>query len=393
MPIENFPILPTPEETLFLWKRKLEYLFGKKLDDDNISSTSLTLGSAQVKASNIDFGIGANQVDASDIPIIDNSSYFSGGTVEVALQQIGSTILNISAENVKIDDTGGYFTSTSVEGALQELYSTISNLPSSNINLAFVAPLQTSSTNIVLQYSTSNLKVNASSALDTIQDISTTSSPAFANLTVTSTIQAGIGKFGNSSDYCEASSDGVVFYGQASQWHDELQSLLFQSYVNPAADIIINTTDSSVTFTQACNINDYAAMNIQINHGWKVGSPIYPHLHWWQSSSNIPNWLIQYRWQYNGGSKASAWTNIARQSEVYSFTVGSTINQITIFGSITPTSDAMLSDIIQFRLIRDGDNDSSAFASTDPFSGNVDAMNFDVHVELNTVGSRSEYSK
>jgi archaellum component FlaF (FlaF/FlaG flagellin family) len=125
MPIVDFRILENTEDTLKLWKRNLEYLFGNNLDDDNITSTTLTLGSAQVKASNIDFGVGTNQVDASDIPIIDASSYFTGGTVELALTQLGSTILNLPAENVKIADASSYFTSTSVEGTLQELGSTI----------------------------------------------------------------------------------------------------------------------------------------------------------------------------------------------------------------------------------------------------------------------------
>jgi len=253
--------------------------------------------------------------------------------------------------------------------------------------------LERLTTDILLNYSTINLKLNASSQLDTIQDISTASSPTFTNLTVTSTIQALTGKFGNSSDYCLASSDGIKFFGQASQWHDELQSLLFQQYSNPAADIILNSTEGYVTFTQPCNLSDFAIMNIQINHGWKVGSPIYPHLHWWQNSSDLPNWLIQYRWQNNGRPKQSTWSNVARQTQVYAFVAGSTINQITTFGAITPTSDATLSDIIQFRLLRDGDNDSSAFASTDPLSGNASALNFDVHVEIDMLGSNEEYIK
>lgn len=126
MPFEKFSVLEDPKQTLQSWQRKLEYLFNKNLNDDNISSTSLTLGSAQVKASNIDFGTGANQVDASDIPIIDNSSYFSGANIELALAQLGSTILNIPAENVKIVDASSYYSSTSIEWALQEIYSTFS---------------------------------------------------------------------------------------------------------------------------------------------------------------------------------------------------------------------------------------------------------------------------
>lgn len=251
-----------------------------------------------------------------------------------------SSLSSVKASNVLVTDGSSYYTAGQVEGVLDQIGSTIRNLASSNVDF---------STGCII---------------------------------------------GGSSDYSKFEADGtLVFTGNATIFHDELQSLLFQSYVNPAADITINSTDSCVVFSQACNIDDYAAMNIQINHGWKVGSAIYPHLHWWQTSSNVPNWLIQYRWQYNGSAKQSSWTYAKRSTEIYPFVTGSTINQITTFGSITPTSDADLSDIIQFRLIRDGDNQSSAFSSTDPLTGNVSAVNFDVHVEIDMFGSRSEFSK
>lgn len=181
MPFEKFSVLSTPEETLRSWQRKLEYMFNKNLNDDNISSTSLTLGPAQVKASNIDFGTGANQVDASDIPIIDASSYFVGATVELNLQQLGSTILNLPAENIKVVDIGNYFTSTSVEGVLQEIGSTLTNIPTSNLSLNVQTPLEIVNSTVQLNYNPLNLTINASSQLDTIQNIATTDSPIFAS--------------------------------------------------------------------------------------------------------------------------------------------------------------------------------------------------------------------
>lgn len=91
MPYEKFPVYDDMQQTLKIWQRKLEYLLNKNLNSDNIASTGLTLGTAQVKASNIDFGTGANQVDAADILIVDNSSYFTNLNVETALQEFYST--------------------------------------------------------------------------------------------------------------------------------------------------------------------------------------------------------------------------------------------------------------------------------------------------------------
>lgn len=159
MAIEKFKLYDTTENTLKQWARALNFLFDNNLDNSNISSissTAITLSANQVKASNIDFGTGADQVDAADIVITDASSYYATATVEGALQEIGSTvashtltlasystsisylynassssmgrltilestILNLPAENVKIVDASSYYTSTSVEGALQVL--------------------------------------------------------------------------------------------------------------------------------------------------------------------------------------------------------------------------------------------------------------------------------
>lgn len=91
MPYEKFSVYDDPQQTLKIWQRKLEYLLNKNLNSDNIASTGLTLGTAQVKASNIDFGTGANQVDAADILVVDNSSYFTALNVETVLQEFYST--------------------------------------------------------------------------------------------------------------------------------------------------------------------------------------------------------------------------------------------------------------------------------------------------------------
>ena len=104
MPQEKFAVLSTPEETLQSWKRKLEFLFNKNLNDDNISSTNLTLGIAQVKASNIDFGTGADQVDASDIPTIDAGGFYLSATVEGNLQEVG-TALTITTTDIALTST------------------------------------------------------------------------------------------------------------------------------------------------------------------------------------------------------------------------------------------------------------------------------------------------
>ena len=61
--------------------------------------------------------------------------------------------------------------------------------------------------------------------------------------------------------------------------------------------------------------------------------------------------------------------------------------------AIAPPSGAGLSDIVQFRLLRDCANASTLFSGTDPLTGNAAAVMFDLHFQTNSLGSDSEYTK
>ncbi len=76
MPNETFPILGTPEETLALWKRRLEYLL-KNLDGANVPKAVFSSA-------------------ATSISVVDASSYFAGSNVETILQEIGLRLSTIS---------------------------------------------------------------------------------------------------------------------------------------------------------------------------------------------------------------------------------------------------------------------------------------------------------
>jgi hypothetical protein len=142
-------------------------------------------------------------------------------------------------------------------------------------------------------------------------------------------------------------------------------------------------------------------MSIQLNHDRKLASNIYPHIHWEQTSAATPNWLIAYRWQIQGAAKTTSWTYQKWDSSAAEWSSG-TLNQITSFGSIAAPEGDGISDILQFRIYRDNDDDSELFGeivdetyvpAEDPIGGSVYAAMFDIHIEVDTMGSRSEYSK
>lgn len=195
------------------------------------------------------------------------------------------------------------------------------------------------------------------------------------------------------TDYTKFESDGtIISFGAARCWRDELQSLIGQRLESPGSDIVQNNAEGTLTFKTSAALIDYVTMNVQLNHDRVLQTAVSPHLHWFQTTAATPNWLIQYRIQYNGQAKTTAWTSAKWSENKFAWTAG-TLNQITDFADITPGVTDGVSTIIQFRIIRDNANGSGLFAGADPVAVSVDAMNFDVHIEVDMFGSRTEYTK
>lgn len=109
---EYFRRYETPEQTIIEWQRQLNHLL------NNLSNGSyVTIDPNTIKASMIDFGVGADQVDASDIPITDTNNYYIGTNIELALQELGfalttltgTSTLTIAQKGVVLCNSAGGF--------------------------------------------------------------------------------------------------------------------------------------------------------------------------------------------------------------------------------------------------------------------------------------------
>ena len=187
------------------------------------------------------------------------------------------------------------------------------------------------------------------------------------------------------------SSGHQTMRGDARPWRDELTDALNIKTVGTRATV--NASENTVEFTNLAQIaTDYCHLNIQLNHDKDTTASIYPHIHFFQDNNAVPNFLLQYRWQVNGGAKVTSWTNLICNTLAFTYTSG-TINQIAYSAAIAPPVGSDLSDIVQFRICRDTDNDSTLFAGADPYTGTVGFSAFDVHFMLSSIGSDTEYNK
>jgi hypothetical protein len=202
------------------------------------------------------------------------------------------------------------------------------------------------------------------------------------------------GTFGTPPNYSEFEADGtLVANGNATVWVDALGSIIGSRLESPASDIVQNTAEGSLTFETGCRYpTDYVTYNLQFNHYRKLASAVEFHIHWWQTTGPMPNWLVAYRWQRNGQLKETTWTEMAWDNNIFTWASG-TLNQITELGNVVvPTGDG-ISDILQVRLYRDVTNVSTLFSGVEAGTANSDVLYGDSHIENDTLGSRQEYVK
>lgn len=199
-------------------------------------------------------------------------------------------------------------------------------------------------------------------------------------------VQHGVG-----SDYAAWDSTGhQTFAGNARPWRDALtDSLLLKQ---AGTGVSTNATESTVDFITGANLSDWVYCNIQLNHDRDHTSPIYPHIHWLQAQNNVPNFLLEYRWQVLGGAKTTAWTQIKCNTAAFTYTSG-TLHQICYAGAVNPPVGTTISDIVQWRIYRDNANTSTKFAGADPYTTTVGILAFDLHLQINSLGSTDEYAK
>ena len=178
-------------------------------------------------------------------------------------------------------------------------------------------------------------------------------------------------------------------------YNDILQSLITQEKGNPSDRVVSDVSEGVVNFTNQAALANYITVNIQLQHGWVIGSDIEPHIHWFQNQNQTPNLLLQYRWQLNGAEKVNDWVNLKVDKLIFPYpsTGTPTINQIATFGKVTPPDEVNVSEIIQFRVIRDTANASTLFGGADTYTGNVSLVNFDLHIKVDAFGSRKVYEK
>lgn len=127
--------------------------------------------------------------------------------------------------------------------------------------------------------------------------------------------------------------------------------------------------------------------SVQLPHKMRENTTIYPHVHWAPDTAAAGNveWGLEYEWRnigeaYTGTTTiytgAIAAPGVAKQSS------------IAPFSGITPSAtQGEISSILCCRLFRDPTR------ANDTYAADAWLLGFDIHVQVDSLGSRDEFSK
>jgi hypothetical protein len=184
-------------------------------------------------------------------------------------------------------------------------------------------------------------------------------------------------------------NDGTVVFNGAATVFDDVRGILI-SRTEATSPTMSPFGGSTTIYEWQFDKNlstKYLCCDIQLPHGYKEGSKIYPHIHWTPSDAGTGNvvWKVDYEWVNVGGSYNLTTTT------TLSATVAANGAWASGIADLAPTgidgTGKTISSILVCRIYRDG-NDAA-----DTYDNSAAIIGFDIHVEENTLGSRTVTTK
>ena len=156
------------------------------------------------------------------------------------------------------------------------------------------------------------------------------------------------------------------------------------SSINPVGSLTppsIDSSDGSLLFST----NDTVAIWFQLPHGWREGTELRPHLHWVKTTTGagLPNWQMKYKFA-NAGEVLPAFSSLV--SSTVGVSDSNTINKhaLSYFPAIDATGK-LISSMLCVVLQRT--------SAGDTYGADAKLLEFDIHYQVDSTGSRQEYIK
>lgn len=187
-------------------------------------------------------------------------------------------------------------------------------------------------------------------------------------------------------------SDGTVrMDGTSTVWED-LRVTLDKGSSSATFDYISGSNGPQIWFFKDNASVEAMSFTVQLPHGWKEGSTIYPHMHWLPKLTATGNveWNFEYTWANNNNSSPEVFPAITTSTFISTgpFTARSFLTTTLSASNVgIDGSGKTVSSILICRIWRRSDNPN------DTYNADAGVLFLDFHYQMDTFGSRSEYTK
>jgi len=162
---------------------------------------------------------------------------------------------------------------------------------------------------------------------------------------------------------------------------DDLRFALTRGALGANSKPDFDYTNMGLLFPQD-DTAEIAYLMRQMPHRMFQATAFHPHIHYVQDEATDPVWKVDYRIILNGEDPTGSFTTLTSNGTVFAYTSGSLL-QIATFPEIAALPAMTVSAIFEAKLYRDDD----------VVSGDVLAKSFDVHFQIDSLGSVEEYTK
>lgn len=203
-----------------------------------------------------------------------------------------------------------------------------------------------------------------------------------ADLTYDGTLRAPLARFGSSANYTEFEADGTMrFVGDSTVWNDLNISLVPPGGLLSVPSVIAFNGDARLdcyAFSGTAVVPDEVHSSMEILHGYKEGTDIRFHLHWYPTNTTVANvkWQFRYTWFNRDTVPGAAQTLTATEA-----TSGvAWKEQTSVF--VLPGTGMTMGSRLVFTIFRDAQD------AADTYAFNAAVSDMGVHYEIDQVGSR-----
>jgi len=209
----------------------------------------------------------------------------------------------------------------------------------------------------------------------------------------------------SSTNYVKIGGDGTVTLNGDATTYNDLVVPVYSARNSSSTTPLWTEFAAPGFFTYEYIAADNAVdkelfFNVQLPHDYKEGSSIFPHVHWSSTvalGTTRPVWRFQYQWvNLNGNYSADFSANLLTGYLVVQSGGGvestpanltdTRRSMITPLGSISGT-DKTVSSMLLIRLTR------FTTDANDNFTGGAFILSFDLHYEIDSFGSSTEFAK